>query len=201
LGYLFVHGVKIAELRIFYQAPQAIWGNWRRMANAIVGSGKVLLVATMIGVPIGFLAGVFLAELQRQDFCLHYSLRGRSAQRRAVHRDRNCCVCVGGAADASLFGASGGRGACIMMIPIAVRTTKNSCVPCRIPCAKAPWRSVRPKAKTIFSVVVPAADIGPDFWDDAETWRVWPRDGATAIHRARQHVWSKGWLERSQLSR
>src|SRR4030081_2002019 len=32
------------------------------MANALLGSAKVLLLATMIGVPIGFLAGVYLAE-------------------------------------------------------------------------------------------------------------------------------------------
>ena len=32
------------------------------MANAIVGSAKLLLLATLIGVPIGFFGGVYLAE-------------------------------------------------------------------------------------------------------------------------------------------
>src|SRR5258708_13535308 len=32
------------------------------MANAIVGSGKLLLLATLFGVPIGFLGAIYLAE-------------------------------------------------------------------------------------------------------------------------------------------
>jgi phosphate transport system permease protein len=32
------------------------------MANAIVGTGKLLLLTSLIGVPIGFLGGVYLAE-------------------------------------------------------------------------------------------------------------------------------------------
>ena len=38
------------------------------MANAIVGSAKVLLLATVIGVPIGFLAGVYLSEYSGRLF-------------------------------------------------------------------------------------------------------------------------------------
>ena len=32
------------------------------MANAIVGSAKLLLLASLIGVPIGFFGGIYLAE-------------------------------------------------------------------------------------------------------------------------------------------
>src|SRR6185295_17343917 len=38
------------------------------MANAIVGSAKLLLVATLVGVPIGFLGGVYLAEFGGTTF-------------------------------------------------------------------------------------------------------------------------------------
>ena len=38
------------------------------MANAIVGSAKLLLLATLIGVPIGFLGGVYLAEFGGTTF-------------------------------------------------------------------------------------------------------------------------------------
>ena len=38
------------------------------MANAIIGSGKVLLLATAIGVPVGFLGGVYLAEFGGNAF-------------------------------------------------------------------------------------------------------------------------------------
>ena len=38
------------------------------MANAILGSAKLLLLATLVGVPIGFLGGVYLAEFGGTTF-------------------------------------------------------------------------------------------------------------------------------------
>jgi phosphate transport system permease protein len=38
------------------------------MANAIVGTGKLLLMTALIGVPIGFIAGVYLAEFGGRTF-------------------------------------------------------------------------------------------------------------------------------------
>src|SRR5260370_19188010 len=38
------------------------------MANAIVGSGKLLLLASAFGIPIGFLGGVYLAEFGGNTF-------------------------------------------------------------------------------------------------------------------------------------
>jgi phosphate transport system permease protein len=38
------------------------------MANAIVGSAKLLLLATMIGAPIGLLGGIYLAEFGGRTF-------------------------------------------------------------------------------------------------------------------------------------
>ena len=38
------------------------------MANAIVGSAEIVVVATLIGLPIGFFAGVYLAEFGGKTF-------------------------------------------------------------------------------------------------------------------------------------
>jgi phosphate transport system permease protein len=38
------------------------------MANAILGTGKLLLLTTLIGVPVGFVAGVYLSEFGRGSF-------------------------------------------------------------------------------------------------------------------------------------
>ena len=46
----------------FTKLPVPVGETGGGMANAIVGSGKILLLATLIGVPIGFFAGVYLAE-------------------------------------------------------------------------------------------------------------------------------------------
>ena len=62
LGYLLIHGATSLNWDFFTKLPKPAGETGGGMANAIVGSAKVLLLATCIGVPIGFLAGVFLAE-------------------------------------------------------------------------------------------------------------------------------------------
>src|SRR6202042_1919712 len=62
LGYLFVHGGKSLTWDFFTKLPTPVGETGGGMANAILGSAKLLLLATSIGVPIGFLGGVYLAE-------------------------------------------------------------------------------------------------------------------------------------------
>src|ERR1700722_2457041 len=62
LGYLFVHGDKSLRWSFFTNLPTPVGEPGGGMANVIVGSGKILLVATAVGVPVGFLGGVYLAE-------------------------------------------------------------------------------------------------------------------------------------------
>src|ERR1019366_2716035 len=62
LGYLFVQGGFSLSWDFFTKLPVPVGEMGGGMANALVGSLKVLTLATCIGVPIGFLAGVSLAE-------------------------------------------------------------------------------------------------------------------------------------------
>src|SRR5690348_16269373 len=68
LGYLFWNGARYLNLDFFTKLPTPVGENGGGMANAIVGSGKLLLLATLIGVPIGFLGGVYLAEYGGESF-------------------------------------------------------------------------------------------------------------------------------------
>src|SRR5215469_610214 len=68
LGYLLWHGGASLSLNFFTQLPKPTGETGGGMANAIVGSGKILLLATLIGVPIGFLAGVYLSEYSNKTF-------------------------------------------------------------------------------------------------------------------------------------
>ena len=61
LGYLFVHGAKSLNWDFFTKLPTPVGETGGGMANAILGSAKLLLLATLVGVPIGFLGGVYLA--------------------------------------------------------------------------------------------------------------------------------------------
>ena len=62
LGYLMWNGGKDLSWNFFTKLPAPVGEAGGGMANAIVGSLKLLLLAALIGVPIGLLGGVYLAE-------------------------------------------------------------------------------------------------------------------------------------------
>src|SRR5437899_12652551 len=62
LGYLVYHGGKDVNWDFFTKLPKPVGEAGGGMANAIVGSGKLLLLAALLGVPVGLLGGVCLAE-------------------------------------------------------------------------------------------------------------------------------------------
>lgn len=62
LGYLVFHGGSSVSWNFFTKLPAPVGETGGGMANAIVGSAKLLLLATLIGVPIGFFGAIYLAE-------------------------------------------------------------------------------------------------------------------------------------------
>ncbi len=74
LGFLVWNGARSINWDFFTQLPKPVGETGGGMANAIVGSAKLLLLASLIGVPIGFVAGVYLAEFggTRFPFVVRY---------------------------------------------------------------------------------------------------------------------------------
>lgn len=64
-GYLIVKGAVSLNWAFFTQIPKPVGEAGGGMANAILGSALLLGVASLIGVPIGIGAGIFLAEFGR----------------------------------------------------------------------------------------------------------------------------------------
>jgi phosphate transport system permease protein len=62
LGYLLFNGGTSINWDFFTKLPKPVGESGGGMSNAIIGSGKILLLASLIGVPIGFLGGIYLAE-------------------------------------------------------------------------------------------------------------------------------------------
>src|SRR5215510_5237198 len=62
LGYLVYHGGTSINWNFFTKLPTPVGETGGGMANAIVGSAKLLLAASLFGVPIGFLGGIYLSE-------------------------------------------------------------------------------------------------------------------------------------------
>lgn len=63
--YLLYKGASSLNLAFFTQIPKPVGENGGGMANAIVGSGLLLIIGSLLGVPIGIAAGIFLAEFGR----------------------------------------------------------------------------------------------------------------------------------------
>jgi phosphate transport system permease protein len=65
LFYLVYKGVSSLNLAFFTHIPAPVGEEGGGMANSIVGSGIILLLASLMGVPIGIASGVYLAEFGR----------------------------------------------------------------------------------------------------------------------------------------
>src|SRR5215813_5721867 len=64
LGYLVANGWKSVDLAFFTQLPKPPGEDGGGMGNAILGSATMIALASLIGVPIGFFAGIYLAEYE-----------------------------------------------------------------------------------------------------------------------------------------
>ncbi len=65
LGYLLYKGASSLNLAFFTHTPAPVGEAGGGMANAIVGSGMVLFLASLMGIPVGISAGLYLAEFGR----------------------------------------------------------------------------------------------------------------------------------------
>jgi phosphate transport system permease protein len=67
-GYLVYRGIGSINWAFLTQTPKPVGEAGGGMANAIVGSGLILAIASLIGVPFGVGAGIYLAEFGRNRF-------------------------------------------------------------------------------------------------------------------------------------
>jgi phosphate transport system permease protein len=65
LFYLIYKGASSLNVAFFTRIPAPVGQEGGGMANAIVGSGIILALASLMGIPIGIAAGVYLAEFGR----------------------------------------------------------------------------------------------------------------------------------------
>jgi phosphate transport system permease protein len=74
LGFLVWNGARAINWDFFTQLPKPVGEVGGGMANAIVGSMRLLLLATLLGAPVGFVTGVYLAEFggTRFPFIVRY---------------------------------------------------------------------------------------------------------------------------------
>jgi phosphate transport system permease protein len=160
LGYLVVRGGTSINWAFFTKLPVPVGETGGGMANAILGSAKMLLLATLFGVPIGFLGAIYLAEFSGSAtaFVVRYAadllngvpsiVIGIFAFSLAVQPFKRFSTLAGGFA----LG--------LMMIPITLRSTEEflRAVPGAL--REGAMALGASKWKTIASVIVPAAYRG-----------------------------------------
>jgi len=160
LGYLVYHGGKDVNWDFFTKLPKPVGETGGGMANAIVGSGKLLLLAALFGVPIGLLGGVYLSEFGGRivPFVVRYTADLLNGVPSIVIGIFAYAVVVMPVHHFSTL--AGGFALGVMMIPIVLRSTEEF--------LRAVPRSMREGAmalgaskwRTISSVVLPAASRG-----------------------------------------
>jgi phosphate transport system permease protein len=160
LGYLVWHGGKALNWDFFTQLPKPVGETGGGMANAIVGSGKLLLLASLIGVPIGFFGGIYLAEFGGQTFpfLVRYTTDLLNGVPSIVIGIFAYSVVVLPFKHFST--AAGAVALALMMIPITLRSTEEflRLVPRSL--REAAMALGASKWKTIATIVIPAAYRG-----------------------------------------
>jgi phosphate transport system permease protein len=160
LGYLIWNGGKSLSLNFFTQLPKPVGEAGGGMANAIVGSLKLLMLAALMGLPVGLLTGVYLAEFGGKtfSFVVRYTtdlLNGVPSIVIGIFAYSLVVLPV------KHFSAlAGGVALGMMVIPITVRSTEEflKAVPGSL--REGAMALGASKWKTIVTVVLPAAKAG-----------------------------------------
>lgn len=67
-SYALVQGVSALNLDFFIRMPKPVGEPGGGMANALVGTGILLALGAVIGLPVGVMSGIYLAEYGRNSF-------------------------------------------------------------------------------------------------------------------------------------
>jgi len=193
LGYLVWKGGSSLSWTFFTNLPAPVGETGGGMANAIVGSGKVLLLATLMGVPVGFLGGVYLSEYGGKtfSFIVRYITDLLNGVPSIVIGIVVYIWIVHSQGHFSTF--AGGIALGIMMIPIAVRSTEEflrgvpqSLREAAIALGSAKWQVVS-------IVVIPAAFRGILTGILLDVARVAGETATLLFTALNNQFWSPGW--------
>jgi phosphate transport system permease protein len=125
LGYIAYQGASSVTLDFFTKLPTPVGEAGGGMANALLGSAKLMFLAALLGIPVGFMGGIYLAEYGRGS--IPFLVRFAADVLNGVPS-----IVIGIAVYALLvlpFGhfstLAGGAALGIMMIPVALRSTEE----------------------------------------------------------------------------
>jgi phosphate transport system permease protein len=160
LGYLVVNGWRSIDLNFFTKLPLSPGEEGGGVANAIVGSGVLILIAAVIGIPVGFLGAIYLAEFggKTVPMLIRYTADLLNGVPSIVIGIFAWTVIVVPMHHFSAW--AGGFALSLMMIPIGLRATEQFLRGVPNSLREASLALGASKTRTIVSVIVPAAKQG-----------------------------------------
>ena len=161
LVYLFYKGFSSLNLDFFTKMPASPGEAGGGMANSIIGSGIILALASMMGIPVGIAAGVYLAEFGRGK------MLGNAIRFTADVLNGVPSIVVGISMYALIvkpqlhFSAfAGGVALAVMMVPTITRTTEEMLATVPHSIREAALGLGVPKWRTTLSVSLRTASPG-----------------------------------------
>jgi phosphate transport system permease protein len=124
-AYLLFKGASSLNLAFFTQIPKPVGETGGGMANSILGSGILLVIASLMGVPIGIAGGIYIAEFGRNGRLanmVRFTADVLNGVPSIVMGITIYTLLVAGRGFSAL---SGGVALGIMMIPTITRTTEE----------------------------------------------------------------------------
>ncbi len=158
-GYLVYKGVGSLNWAFLTQTPKPVGEPGGGMANAIVGSMLILGIASVIGVPFGVGAGIYLAEFGRNRFgaAIRFTADVLNGVPSIVIGIVAWAILVRGRGFSAL---AGGVALSIMMVPTICRTTEEMLLLVPQALREAAYGLGVPRWRTTLSITLRTATSG-----------------------------------------
>ena len=158
-GYLVYRGVGSINWAFLTQTPKPVGEPGGGMANAIVGSMLILGIASIIGVPFGIGAGIYLAEFGRNRFgsAIRFTADVLNGVPSIVIGIVAWAILVRGRGFSAL---AGGVALAIMMVPTICRTTEEMLLLVPQALREAAYGLGIPRWRTTLSITLRTATSG-----------------------------------------
>jgi phosphate transport system permease protein len=158
-GYLMYRGIGSINWAFLTQTPKPVGEAGGGMANAIVGSIFILGIATLIGVPFGVGAGIYLAEFGRNRFgsAIRFTADVLNGVPSIVIGIVGWSILVRGRGFSAL---AGGVALAIMMVPTISRTTEEMLLLVPTAMREAAYGLGIPRWRTTLSITLRTATSG-----------------------------------------
>ena len=195
LGYLVWNGGKDLSWNFFTKLPAPVGEVGGGMANAILGSLKLLLLAALFGVPIGLLGGVYLAEFggRTVPFLVRYTADLMNGVPSIVMGIFAYSLIVMPMHHFSTL--AGGLALGVMVIPTVLRNTESFLRDVPRPLREGSFALGANKWKMIATVVLPAASRGILTGVLLALARVAGETAPLLFTAFGNRYWSPGWMQ------